>query len=303
MRRSLALAVLMVLTACVAQGASTVPTRTPAASSEVSATPDESSAASASPTPTPATGPILPPDSVATVLVADLAIRDEPRNDGQVLATLHAGDRVAVSINPNILGPVSADGFDWYPIVSPVDWEPGSEIIGWIAAGTSDAPYVETDSPVCDGNDLDVAGIITGYGRLVCFGSADLVMEGTYGCGECGGLSPGTFEPGWLAHPIGDLHVLRDAAVSGTDGTMHTIAWLPFHVDPALGISTPAGGSIIRVVGHFDDPAATTCTISSGPPGEGIPADPRAAVLYCREQFTVRTIEVIGTDPNWPLGG
>jgi len=72
------------------------------------------------------------------------------------------------------------------------------------------------------------------------------------------------------------------------------------HIAPDSGLALPEGGSIVRVTGHFIDPASTTCSMSLPDGEQSKPADPRTAELYCREQFVVDSFEVIGTDPAFP---
>jgi hypothetical protein len=231
---------------------------------------------------------ILPPDSLALVMVDGLRVRETPSLAGRVMATFPAGTRVAVPGNPSFLGPVSADGHDWYVIVHRSDEDdPTTEILGYAAAGDAATPFLATLKPRCDRAALIT---LTGYEQLACLGDGPVTIEGTYGCGECGGLALGIFEPGWLANPIfSPLHVLT--ARQGTG-----IGRIDLHFPPARGLRDPAEGSILRVEGHFDDGAATTCVISPGIEGSEVPADPRAAVMYCRERFVVDSYEVIGTD-------
>jgi hypothetical protein len=297
----IALSFFISLSACVAEApaasSTTVGNQTSSPTMNESATP--TMLPTATPEPTPGEGEILPPDSVAVVLVDRLRVREAPTSDAKVLLALDPGDQVLVIGNPNWLGPVRADDYDWYPIVYPLDYVPGTETIGWIAAGSGETPFVETVPPTCRGTDLMAVARLTGYGRLACFGDTDLIFEGTYGCGECGGLAPGIFEPAWLAHPFGG-HIFQAAVLVGPDGAWSLPGRMAFRMDPAVGIPRPIEGSTIRIAGQFDHPASASCSISAGPPGEEVSADPRAAVLYCREQFVVRSLEVTGVDPNWP---
>jgi len=235
---------------------------------------------------------ILPPDSLALVMVDGLRVRETPSLTGRIMATFPAGTTVTVPGNPSFLGPVSADGHDWYVIVHRSDEDdPTTETLGYAAAGDSATPFLATLKPRCD----RAAQItLTGYEQLACLGDGPVTIEGTYGCGGCGGLALGIFEPGWLAHPtFSPLHVLT--ARQGTG-----IGRIDLHFPPGRGLTDPAEGSILRVVGHFDDGAATTCQIAPGVEGAEVPADPRAAVMYCRERFVVEGYEVIGTDPGYP---
>ena len=64
----------------------------------------------------------------------------------------------------------------------------------------------------------------------------------------------------------------------------------------------PPVGMVVRVTGHFDDPAAATCTrrlnLELGPgqvvqPGWGVPPeDPLVSQDWCRDQFVVSSWEV-----------
>jgi hypothetical protein len=50
---------------------------------------------------------------------------------------------------------------------------------------------------------------------------------------------------------------------------------------------------------HFDDPAAAECTVAPGDPP--VARDQRTAQLYCRARFVVESLEVLGTDEDFPL--
>jgi hypothetical protein len=78
-----------------------------------------------------------------------------------------------------------------------------------------------------------------------------------------------------------------------------TGAALDLHIAPDSGLAFPPEGSIVRVTGHFNDAAATTCVIT----GTADPVDPEAAVLGCREAFVVDAFEITGTDPDFSPGG
>jgi len=230
---------------------------------------------------------ILPPGSLGIAMVDNLRIRDTPSLSGKILIALDKWSRLDVGSNPTSLGPVSADGYDWYPVLYQ---SYTGETFGWAAAGDPATPFLATLKPRCN----DPSGpILTEYEQLACLGSGPVTIEGTYGCGGCGGFAAGTFEPSWLADPIGEVLVLRAKPGQG-------IGQIDMHVAPDAGIELPAEGAILRVTGHFDDDAASTCFIA---PLEGevpVPADERAALLYCRERFVIDSFEQIGTDPDFP---
>jgi hypothetical protein len=228
-------------------------------------------------------------------MVKGLRVREAPSLASAVIASLAAGTRIAVTGNPNFLGPVAADGHDWYVVQYRSDEnDPATEVFGYAAAGDPATPFLDTLRPRCEAAP-DV--LLTAYEQLACYGVGSLSFTGTYGCGGgCGGLSLGSFEPGWLADP--NVATFQLVTVKPGMG----LGRIEIHISPDNGLGRPAEGSIIRVVGHYDDPAASTCRIASGAEGEETVADERAAVFYCRERFVIDSYEVLGTDPTYPDG-
>ena len=283
----------------------------PAASVSASVAPS-SAAASASASGAPATSApppvvaapegLIPPGSIVRVATDGLRMREEPSTESALVDDLPVDQLLLVGFaqQRSDWGPVSAGGFAWYPVIRVDATElPAlgegmtTSSIGWVAAGDSTEAYIQLVEPRCPARPVDLASVerMQPWEQLSCFGSEQITLEGTYGCGACGGLSPGTFEPSWLAHPM-NFYLLS------TDSTTQVG---PFNLRfPPGGPANPPEGQIIRVVGHFDDPAAIGCVVSPGEPP--VPIDPAVAELYCREQFVVETIEVIGPDPEWPFG-
>jgi len=68
---------------------------------------------------------------------------------------------------------------------------------------------------------------------------------------------------------------------------------LPLRMREELFANAPVRGDIVTVRGHFDDPLAATCE-ATGPDGTAGMIDLRFLVLYCREQFVVEEITVVG---------
>ena len=99
----------------------------------------------------------------------------------------------------------------------------------------------------------------------------------------------GDFEPFWLAHPMVPMFLWADFQAG--------VGPLPMRAPP--GFEPPALGSIVRVTGHFSDQASPTCTMSTFVGEQAIAVDQRTAELYCREQFVLDALEVIGTDPTY----
>ena len=276
----------------------------PSASATTAPSGEPAASGSAAPVVTAPEG-VIPPGSAVRVLADGLRMRDAPSTDAALVETLPAAQLLVVGYAPQRgdFGPVSADGFDWYPVIrlsdltelpplsdGPVSTE---SAFGWVAGGDATEAYVELVAPRCAARPVDLATLeaMLPWEHLACFGNESITVEGTFGCGGCGGLFPGTFEPIWIAHPnnFNLLSVDANARIG------------PFSIRVAPdGPEQPEVASIIRVTGHFDDGAAAGCTIAPGEPPVAI--DPGSALLFCREQFVVESYEVIGTDADFPLG-
>ena len=279
----------------------------PGASAQASAGAPASGAPGASGGPAPvvqAPEGLIPPGSIARVVTDGLRLRAEPSTSASTLATLANGDLLAVGysyMHPD-WGPVDADGFGWYPVrplgsreLPPVPSEPFApgDNLGWVAAGSEGQAFLELMPPRCTEGDPDLVTLQTlmPWEQLACYGNRSFAIEGTYGCGGCGGLFPGTFEPEWLASPMNFDLLSVDANQRMGPMTLNF---------PPDGPERPEAGTIVRVTGHFDDPAAAECTVAPGDPP--VARDQRTAQLYCRARFVVESIEVLGTDEDFPLG-
>ena len=109
-------------------------------------------------------------------------------------------------------GPVEANGFVWYP-VSLLNMTEMPELgtrrgytgeILWMSVGNGTEAWVERVAPRCIEGDPDLATLETmfDFELIACFGDRQTTVEGVFGCGGCGGMLPGTFEPNWLATPM-----------------------------------------------------------------------------------------------------
>lgn len=319
-----AVALVAVVSACSAAGSSTAP------SGPVDASPGSSTGASSAPGSVPpgsaaipsapgpsgsaAVGaiPVLPPGSAVEVAVAELNVRQRPTTSSGRLVTLERGD--VLIVGPAQLffgwGPITADGYTWYPVIQPgggsTAWtlEPlptypiGDEgtvmVTGWVATDDGASSYVTPVAPRCPTTvDLVNVAAMLPAERIACF-DEPFVLEGTYGCGGCGGAIAGVFEPAWLASPMqsGFLSVdpnkqLGPLAVSFEPGKL-----------PEL-----AAASIVRVTVHVNDPLSATCVMSELDDAEKlVPLHHDTAVYNCRERLVVDSYEVLGIDPDFPLG-
>ena len=81
----------------------------------------------------------------------------------------------------------------------------------------------------------------------------------------------------------------RTRVLSGSGGTNGIDAGLRVALAP--GVVAPAPGSWVTVRGHYDDPAAATCSWTY-PEGSGVPAEPpEVQHRRCAERFVITSIE------------
>ena len=266
---------------------------------------EPSAAAHAPILPTPAG--LLPPDSVARVTANGLRVRGNPPGTlghEQVLYSLSVGDFVLVELGAwSYLPPESSpDGRGWYSVhvggAEAMSYADGG-INGWVAEGENGLEWLEPDPLICGGSDT-LAGVLsppsskahewaTGWDRLACHGGRQLELEGVveWLCYE-GTTEPTIYRPGFLAGPnICSGIVVDDIDADGNHGSLA----LDLRYPDGFG-SGPDRGDLVRVRGHFDDPASSTCTAES--PFGPSRIDPEFLVLFCRERFVVDELTVNG---------
>jgi hypothetical protein len=257
-------------------------------------------------------GPSSQPPSAGAavrVVVGELNVREGPAASTQRLATVKRGTIFVLSAYE----PILADGYTWWAASEvtnttagelpplPTTPETWVGIQGFIAVGRGTTPYAEGLALRCPAR-IDLVHVVAMLRseRAACFGNRPVVLEGTLTCGECEGMGPPeTFEPAWLA----DARVGPDLAVSGTGA----LNGLRVHFPPDLaeddldGFFLETGvrfGSILRIVGHFNDLRSATCEFMLYVNDE---TSHRVAPAYaeeaCRQHFVVETYEVLGTDP------
>ena len=323
MRRLIAAAMALALAACSGPSASVAPVGSASPGSSVAGSPLPSGSAppqSLSPSVAPSTSPgppsafqVLPPGSAVEVLAAELNLRRNPTTSARRIELLEAGDLLVISPSDFVIagyGPIVGEGYTWYPVMKidvfdgdgkldPLPTHPipiGAELVaGWIATDDGTDRYVRQLEPRCASTvDLiNVSGMLPAE-RLACFGGAPIVLEGTFGCGGCGGAIAGVFEPAWLASPQN----FDFLSVDVSDG----FGPLGLRFRPS-GPARPAAGSIIRVTVHVDDARSARCTMAELGEGDSLlPVNADTAALFCREQLVVDSYEVLGTDPEFTGG-
>ena len=323
MRRLIAVSLAVVIAGCSNTPASSSPTAgpsqataaSPSAGSSLAPTlePSPSAPPTLAPSPTPAIGTldVFPPGAAVQVAVKELNLRARPSTSAKRVKILDRGDVVVVSPLDNVsfgYGPVKKNGFTWYPVIvtpykdgalpalptEPVALSGAEPAWGWVAGDDGTRTYLNLVQARCP-TTVDLASVqgMLPAERLACFGEP-LVLEGTYGCGGCGGAVAGTFKPDWIASPLSFGFLSVNAS--------ERLGPLALRFPPK-GPAEPPAGTIIRVTVHVDDSRATKCTMSElSDSGAPLPVDARTAVFVCREQLVVDSFDVLGTDPSFPPG-
>jgi hypothetical protein len=246
-------------------------------------------AATAEPTPQP-----LAPDTMALVMVNDLNMREEPASGAKSLGHLTAGTRVFV-----VQGPNQADGLGWYEIAQ--ECRPHSSLcisregagrIGWAAGSSSSGDQWLAPAPIeCAAHpDLDALLAIDRLEVLACYGNQTLRLQGVIWRPCCGYVGAISYEPSWLSWP-GGPPVLTTGGELSSRGIV-------LRIKPPDTLDHVKYADIVRVTGHFDDPAAETCTITVDPSADpSVVIDPKDlayAPMGCRMEFVVDSIKVDG---------
>ena len=262
------------------------------ATPSVTAQPSATGSAEPSPStsPTPRAAAIMPNRAIVEVTTDGLNLRTAPDAGSQPLATLEPGRRAFI-----IGEPVDAGDLRWYR-VAPFDdvngCESGCGLIGFAATPISETedPWLaeaEVDCPQSPMTAEQIA-VLTALEALHCYGRTEIEVTGTVDLPIHGPINPYRYSPGWLTYE--HLEFLRHAW------------WISFRPDPDAGLETPARGDVVRVTGHFEDPAATDCRVTVDPEffGGEIPAEfeaeinPARVILDCRAAFVWTHYEGIG---------
>lgn len=258
--------------------------RSPSASSA-----GESAAATPSASPTPPTAAIIPNRAVAEVVTDSVNLRAAGNESAEVLTNLERGRRVFI-----IGEPAEASDLRWYR-VAPIDHlatcEADCGLIGFVATPlAADDPWLEATEVACPSSPMtaDAIGVLDPLEALHCYGRSEIQVTGTLDLPIHGPISPYRYSPGWLTQD--HLEFMRGAW------------WITYRPHPDAGLEQPERGDVVRVTGHFEDPAATSCRATVDPDffGGEIPADfestihPARVVLDCRASFAWSDYEVVG---------
>ena len=303
MRRLLTLATIVVLAGCAAPAGSD-PSETPTGAPQ-SSEPASPTAALSSPSPSSSlvAGAIVI-DRLAKSTVDGLTVRATAGTSGAQLGTINAGQQGFV-----VAGPFSADGYSWYQLAAPglppsagceppVRTTPFScpDWLGWVAAGQPGGQaWLEATTLPCAASPMNVEALFsdsaalgsrTPLERLACYGSTPIRIRGWFPQMPNNAGLGGTCGPAsavwWLICQGLSYNglVASESAVFGSG--------IPVAIDPNSGVTMPARGQWVEVVGHLDDQAARDCNPLGG--GE---QDPVKSVLSCRSEFVAESVNPV----------
>jgi hypothetical protein len=234
------------------------------------------------------------------VTTADaVRVREEPAATAQQVSALDAGTRVFLLEGP-ITDPTDA-GIEWWR-VAPYECEGGCGYDprgGWMSSGP-DGEWLEPVALDCESSytAADRERFRSSPEMLACHGDEPITLEGIVDYWCCSAMSVGVTEPAWLAGPPSMYAMLRQGSEVGSAG------WGPhMRVDPSSGVVLGDRGTVARITGHYDDPAARTCAVTVSDEDRELNPDiaasitPEGTVYACRLQFVVDDVEVIDVIP------
>jgi hypothetical protein len=232
-----------------------------------------------SPEPTPVALPVIPNRAIAEITVDSVALWSEPNESSLAFGELGTGARLFIIGEPG-----ERDGQRWYRIAYVEGPSSGFDCnlscgpsLGYVATPASgDDPWLEVLDVTCPASPLTTDQLLDllPLERLHCYGRSELTVTGPLD--EFVNESSGTSTPEWLAD--------NPPRTTG-------IGSFSIHVAPDFDGELPDPGSMVRMVGHFEDPAAATCRVDY----TLLPDAPSTAhiVLGCRTRFVMTDVEVL----------
>jgi len=185
-------------------------------------------------------------------------------------------------------------------VTSEIFTEVGGEVSPSPAVSPSNSPAAEATFPSgpppegCIRPPPDVTTLIEQTDPLACYGGAKLTFDahltspGTFSC-------PGELQPTWFDC----FHLAALNPLPGTSGQPDFLLvarsqgeslYAVIHPD-IEHLRGPALDTLVHVTGHYDDPAAQDCRITSWP--DANPPSPEEIVHQCRSTFVITAMELL----------
>jgi hypothetical protein len=261
-KTNLCLVACVILAACQAapgSGSAAASASSSASESEAAASVSPTPVATAEPTPSGAVGSFVR-DQIVAVVTTDLVVRSAPGtgSDSEIFPDRYDAPAAVYVVD----GPSYADGYEWY-LVEAVRGQGIGEYPwpGWVAAAGKDGePWLGEDTYVCPPpSEADLLNMEF-QRRLACYGGPSLTVEGTLvGCEAAVLYGSEPWETQCAVVRRGFDHA---ATPQPCMDCYEPTLWVLFDGD--IGLKGLQAGTQIRVQGHFDDPAAQTCSQDDG---------------------------------------
>lgn len=231
-------------------------------------------------------GGMFAPDQIAAIVTTDLVVRSAPGiGDDSEIYPGYFTEPMTVYI---VDGPAFANGYEWYLVDSVRGQGIGDDPQpGWVAAAGKDGEaWLATDSYRCPAPDVADLFNLEHQRALACYGDSTLAVEGTLtGCQPSINYGSEPWETECRMVRLGfDVDATPPPCVDCFEPTL----WIYFNGD--IGLADEPPGTAIRVQGHFDDPAAQTCTQN-----DGLHEVLKLRVHVCRMSFVATRATVIGS--------
>lgn len=269
-------------------GTSPSPSQSASTAASGSTAPSESAEPSPTAEPTPDTAVIIPNLGIAAVETDVVNLRSQPNDGASLVAALETDRRLFI-----IGEPTEADDLRWYRVAALANETclDQCDLIGYVATpvASDEDPWITEVTISCPTSPMSVNDLATlaPLEALHCYGGNEIVVTGTM-AGTIGGYeSPVRYSPVWLAFPFAPPYFAT------TNGRA-----IGYHPHPDAGNQPPEAGDIVRVTGHYEDPAAPSCMAFIDPEfggdGEDLLPNPALVVLGCRATFAWTAYEVTG---------
>lgn len=241
------------------------------------------------PSPTPAQAAVIANRSIVEVGDDPLNLRQQPSESASLLSELAPGLRLIT-----IGEPTEAGELRWYRVgVVNRDCGDACNRIGYVATplAADEEPWIAEVAIDCPSSPMTVEALVglAALEALHCYGRTDIVVTGTIDTIDSAPPIVIEYTPGWLAAPAPAQFVGAGGAIG-------------FHAAPDSGLEVPERGDVVRVTGHFEDPAATSCRATAAEDAEesvDVP-EPARVVLGCRATFVWTDYEVTGSEDLGP---
>jgi hypothetical protein len=271
--------------------ASPTPSQSTSAAASASTAPGGSAEPTPTAEPTADTAVIIPNLGIAAVAIDVVNLRSQPNDGASLIEALEADRRLFI-----IGEPTEAGDLRWYRVATLANETclDQCDLVGYVATpiAADEEAWISQVTVDCPTSPMthDALNALAPLEALHCYGNSEIVVTGTIDDVIGGYEAPIDYSPSWLAFPFAPPYFVAP------DDSPHPP--LGFHPHPDADLEPPEPGDEVRVTGHFEDPAATSCEAFVVPEYEGdateLLPNPVLLVLNCRATFAWTDYEVTG---------